>query len=753
MGSRTPSTLRSLAGNKRGSKLKKIGSSIASGLQAGEETLSSGGASGATILSGVASSGGCAAGNGAIVFASAIGGAATILANSKPSAEIVFHTTKFADLLYNNLTKLAEGYKTQRQTVFSQLGKSPVEFPVNVVQSIVVDEVSDIVWGNIKSEFALNATAHQDRLAKFIITQIIGLAVDMIKQKIKGEKIDKEFFYKQAINTALEYCLDSFFQSSAENAELTNNPSISYCQLQPETHKVLETATKEVIKDIVDLIYDDIATRKDFPTKSKFNTLLKRSIKEKLKVEIEASEYEHNNKLSIQKIVIYHQETAPSEIQKNDFILSTKSKVDRKNIDERHRIRFKCESDYVEERLTPAHKDLLNIASTISKLEYLMRNEKDKEHIMPDGVVIYSHTIVAKEIEKIVNLLASFLLTYNPKIEIKQSEEIEFKPKEIKETADVIVLFSGGLDSLAGLEYAKKRYKNPKFVFVNNRINKVSRFVRALQHTFGLGDNLIIFQSQKGGKFLQQTRGFLFLTAAAIVADIFKAKKIIVAECGVTKYQPSISPSDEITKTTHPFMVKLSREIFEKFGIDVKIDFPFEGFTKAEIIAGHSSPLSLKNSHSCRSSNFSNEDKSECGYCFGCLLKHISLSYITGEKQNQFLIDPLTNKNNFKTKNLGHTIKLNTMRYESIFSLIGFSSSVLADCLSTSTKNYIAQYKTGDLFKRHAEDMIYGLIYMKNKGWIKNEKIIAILDKIEKANWYEADRIDSRKKEILDTKY
>jgi hypothetical protein len=41
---------------------------------------------------------------------------------------------------------------------------------------------------------------------------------------------------------------------------------------------------------------------------------------------------------------------------------------------------------------------------------------------------------------------------------------------------------------------------------------------------------------------------------------------------------------------------------------------------------------------------------------------------------------------------------------------------------------------------------------MKNKGWIKNEKVLDLLNKIEKESWFDKKRIEGRRKELLMSK-
>ncbi len=753
MGSRTGSTYRSLAGTNRSKKLKNLGDSISNELKVAETSVVSNSEAGGGNYSGGATSGSLAP------FLAPISTSAAIAISSVPILDILYHTTKsFNDVVDNLETK---NFNISAEETYSLFTKNSFELPTNVAQSIVVDNISDLAWDNIKTEMNLSTTPSQDRLAKFILSQSIGIAIDMIKEKLKGKKIDKHFFYKKAIGIGLEYTLDSFFQSASENEILDNNPSVVYNQMDSAVQKVCETTLKEISKELADQIYDDIKENA-FPQKIRFQNIIKQKISEKLNVKELKNKFKSDKKYDKRNILVSDRKEVPKELTEGKLILSTETKVNDKEINQLFRIKLKPnEDDYLLKSIESKHKDLLNIASTLSKLEFLLRNETSKtkniikKNIIPLQTNIISNTKVNDEAKSLINTLSSFLLGIKSNLDFIHIDENENEIEENeKKKSDVIVLFSGGLDSVSAIDFIKykTKYKNPKFVFINNGSPKISTIVRRFANELKFNDDLVIFQSHSGGYFLQQTRGFLFLTAAAITADIYGAKDIIVAECGVTKYQPSISLSDEITKTTHPFMIKLAKEIFSNFDLNVNIKFPFDDNTKAEIIASHSNINTLIKTHSCRYSMFSDFDKKECGYCFACIMKNISLSYVTGKIQTQFMLDPITKPIDYVGNNLKKKRVFKYKNYESILSLIGFSKSILSNNIKKPNLEYMEQYNKIDLFKRNSEDMIYGLIFMKKKGWVKNKVILDYLEKIEKEEWFNPDRVEERRKEILKLK-
>jgi hypothetical protein len=275
--------------------------------------------------------------------------------------------------------------------------------------------------------------------------------------------------------------------------------------------------------------------------------------------------------------------------------------------------------------------------------------------------------------------------------------------------------------------------------------------VDKLVDSLGIHDDFYSNSSQGGGYYLQQVRGFLFLTAAAIYADIFKAKHVVLSECGVTKYLPSFSPADELTKTTSPFMIKLATRLYEKMGIKFTLEEPFEDKTKAEIISTVKDSNLFEITHSCRTSNYMPKDKHDCGYCMNCLIKVIGLSYITGKKQNQFLLDPITNPDNYVSHALNGPRKLDYKKYEPLKQLINFCTGVLSgkNGLHWSAQRSIDKYGKADLYKRFSEDVVYGLSYMKIKGLVKNEGILELIKKYESEKWFNKDRIEIRRIDLL----
>ncbi|MGI0059913.1 MAG: hypothetical protein ACREBJ_09115, partial [Nitrosotalea sp.] len=156
------------------------------------------------------------------------------------------------------------------------------------------------------------------------------------------------------------------------------------------------------------------------------------------------------------------------------------------------------------------------------------------------------------------------------------------------EKADCIVLFSGGLDSLTTYYWAKQRFQNP--IFVNICLNpRIDKYLKRIKKDNLLPD-LKFYQLNLIRKLptpptdsithLQQTRGFVFLTTAAMVAEIYDCDKIIVGETGPIMFQPRFSTTDIVTRTTHPVLLQLSERLFSAvFQREFKIFASFQDNT------------------------------------------------------------------------------------------------------------------------------------------------------------------------------
>lgn len=202
--------------------------------------------------------------------------------------------------------------------------------------------------------------------------------------------------------------------------------------------------------------------------------------------------------------------------------------------------------------------------------------------------------------------------------------------------ADEIILFSGGLDSTAGvveetLVHKKKvvlvsHYAAPKTKSLQDSvsdllIDKVGKenicFLPILANKIkGLTKSLLN----------QSSRSFLFLTLAATIAHIFDKNRIRFYENGVTSFNlPLIQAlgSTRSSRTTHPKVLSLFSDLLQLiFQKDFKVENPFIWKTKKDIfnIIGEAGfPEIISETKSCSHTISSTKDTKHCGSCSQCV--------------------------------------------------------------------------------------------------------------------------------------
>jgi hypothetical protein len=135
--------------------------------------------------------------------------------------------------------------------------------------------------------------------------------------------------------------------------------------------------------------------------------------------------------------------------------------------------------------------------------------------------------------------------------------------------ASNIILFSGGLDSLAGA-VDELRNTNQRIVLVShnsspiatNRQNTLARLLRE-QHgnrVFHVPVRVNMTQQQPAIEHTQRTRSFLFTAIAAVVANLERAHRIRLFENGIMSVNLPISTQvvgTRATRTTHPHSLRL----------------------------------------------------------------------------------------------------------------------------------------------------------------------------------------------------
>ena len=200
--------------------------------------------------------------------------------------------------------------------------------------------------------------------------------------------------------------------------------------------------------------------------------------------------------------------------------------------------------------------------------------------------------------------------------------------------ADEIVLFSGGIDSLAGAVQEAITDKK-KVALVSHRSSpKIDHRQKILLQELSRHCETQPFhvpvwihkEKALSREYTQRTRSFLYASLATVVARIFELWRIRFYENGVVGINLPISAQvvgSRATRTTHPQVVNGFSDLFTAiFQKPFAVENPFLWMTKAETVrfirdAGHGTLI--KDSVSCTHTWEVTKLHTHCGVCSQCI--------------------------------------------------------------------------------------------------------------------------------------
>lgn len=252
----------------------------------------------------------------------------------------------------------------------------------------------------------------------------------------------------------------------------------------------------------------------------------------------------------------------------------------------------------------PLVKDLFDIGVSVYAADLYSKREhhlgRRTEMLIP---VRYQHVWAnaQEEIERAVSFLGrdDFKIRFLQSDE-KGEQEIDFSIKASGERC--VSLFSGGLDSLAGVVWALEHGLKPVLVshYANNRLaNLQASLVVHLEKIYGPGLQRVgvyVGRIRKQNTqnplstpyrsvMAQYLRSFMFLALAAGVALEKGIDTIYVFENGPVALNPTFSEARINTQTAHPCYLEYFKVLIEKvFGVKMMIENPFLYSTKGEVV-------------------------------------------------------------------------------------------------------------------------------------------------------------------------
>jgi 7-cyano-7-deazaguanine synthase in queuosine biosynthesis len=224
---------------------------------------------------------------------------------------------------------------------------------------------------------------------------------------------------------------------------------------------------------------------------------------------------------------------------------------------------------------------------------------------------------------------------------VPKQQYLEFGENEDWPFYDVsrVLMFSGGLDSLAGALETAANGENLVLVShrpVSTQSRRQSKLFGALKQRFSSPmihvPVWINKDENKGREPTQRTRSFLYASLGSIVAASVHAAGVRFFENGVVSL--NLPVADEVTRarasrTTHPAALHLFGRFFSMvLGREVAVDNPFLFKTKTEVVSliGTNNGADLiQLTCSCAHSIFQSGTQWHCGGCSQCIDRRIAM--------------------------------------------------------------------------------------------------------------------------------
>jgi 7-cyano-7-deazaguanine synthase in queuosine biosynthesis len=231
-------------------------------------------------------------------------------------------------------------------------------------------------------------------------------------------------------------------------------------------------------------------------------------------------------------------------------------------------------------------------------------------------------------------------LGHLPKTEYKQlsifKDEVEYI--EGDNNTDVL-LFSGGLDSLAGVVERLNSFPNNRLIVVSHKSNHsvthtqnqiTDDLKKRYDHRllpYGFECHLRKMQSKEE---TQRTRMFLFSSIAFAICNCADKHNFYVYENGITSINlptQTDAVNARTSRTTHPKTLGLMKNLFRFFDADFDIVAPYYNKTKEDIFKvfeTYNEKNLLRSSVSCSSTRSKPGTFSHCGCCSQCIDRHFA---------------------------------------------------------------------------------------------------------------------------------
>jgi 7-cyano-7-deazaguanine synthase in queuosine biosynthesis len=269
-------------------------------------------------------------------------------------------------------------------------------------------------------------------------------------------------------------------------------------------------------------------------------------------------------------------------------------------------ILFQIREKGLDTRFDPIARDFVRIAAAVNLADRQVRRSTRSGHRPRSFNVTVTVSDVAlwRRVSQLVEAMASFASQDLWRLEFAQSERTAGILAEPAPAADVVALFSGGLDSLCGAAHLTGRdedvllltHSPPSRERVDTMVRQLPKLLRGgTPSRFHLGSiSVVPEQRDTAGRrsrfqeFTRRTRPFLYLSIAAAAAIVSGARRVQMSENGALGSSLPFRRSHygpRITRQGHSFMLEGFEKIVAALRPDhppVRFVNPFSASTKGE---------------------------------------------------------------------------------------------------------------------------------------------------------------------------
>lgn len=298
-----------------------------------------------------------------------------------------------------------------------------------------------------------------------------------------------------------------------------------------------------------------------------------------------------------------------------------------------------------------------------------------------------------------------------------------------------VMLFSGGLDSLAGVIERLNTVRNKRLLVVSHRANNTvihtqKEVIRYLNQKY---PNRLIdygFQCNNHGMIskeeTQRTRMFLFSAIAFSICHHIGKHNFYIYENGITSINLPIQTdviNARASRTTHPKTLGLMKKVFQFFDKEFYIEAPYYNKTKEDIVrkfSGFKEVNILSSAVSCSSTRNKPGMAPHCGCCSQCIDRRFAM-YAAGLEEydapyaNDFI---LSDPGKETVQRLYHILRLACMEeFQSPLELYKKYPEEIVDLIKfwpqKTTEDSLNEIF--DLFKRFGDSVLRAATCMRTK--------------------------------------